>query len=260
MSIDINVKEGGFGSEALILREYCNIYPGIGGEIKTEQSITVARRLEFNQTDNIGHKLFLRHSIIKKLDDYFVRKGNYNQPHIPRPLGSFDKGDGYCYIDPNNRKEYREGYIYQWSHGSDYFPSTLFLEEEGAFIGSFNKIGINLGYDLVDVDSNAIKNIIHLDYHEYSNFYNDIERLSKMWKRIDFGDRSIVVNYDEVEKYLKEDKADLKHFLGDDRYNLMFLALNYLKRKDFSDKEKKMLETLARKYRESTLSHLKLIS
>lgn len=52
--------EGGFGSEANIIVELRNIFPGIGGIINTNQSLVVALREEFSPSPKLSHQLFLR--------------------------------------------------------------------------------------------------------------------------------------------------------------------------------------------------------
>lgn len=73
---------GGSGSEAEIYIELRSVFPGIGDLIRTFQAIAVAHRKEYNQTINIGNRMFLKHTIIKKLEDYFFRKGVYRYAHV----------------------------------------------------------------------------------------------------------------------------------------------------------------------------------
>jgi len=35
--------------------------------------------------------MFLRHTLIKKLEDYFFKKGHYRYAHVTRPLGSTER-------------------------------------------------------------------------------------------------------------------------------------------------------------------------
>ncbi len=88
------ISHGGEGSEANIDVELRTEFPGIGGKITTAQAVMTALRKEFCANDKLGHRMFLRHMIIKKLDDLFLRKGFYQFPHIPRPLGSISKQQG----------------------------------------------------------------------------------------------------------------------------------------------------------------------
>ncbi|MCD6300354.1 MAG: hypothetical protein J7L78_04230, partial [Dehalococcoidales bacterium] len=61
--------EGGFGDEAHIDVQLRREYPGIGGVILTYQALAVASRKEYSCSPQCGHKMFYKHTIIKKLED-----------------------------------------------------------------------------------------------------------------------------------------------------------------------------------------------
>jgi len=246
---------GGSGSEAKVNIELRTVFPGIGGNIKTQQAVVVALREEYNKTPKMGHKMFLRHTIIKKLEDYFHRKGIYKFPHIPRPLGS---------ISEIGKNPY-EACIYEWAFGSDNFPWG-YLDGEGNFIfikmqdwsefgAAFQEAGIDLTSDCTDADDGRIsQNIIH----QYHNLYGDLigSELNPLWKRIDFGPASIRINYDELRKFLNNREKDLRAMLRSERYEMMILALDYLT--DFQKMDRLdigRLDSLVGNYRLSSLRH-----
>jgi len=97
------VCEGGIGSSAKVCIELRTKFPGIGGTIISHEGVACALREEFNPSPKSSHRIFLRHMIVKKLEDYFHRKGVYVFAHIPRPLGSMSRDGEH----PN------ESYIYE---------------------------------------------------------------------------------------------------------------------------------------------------
>jgi hypothetical protein len=105
------IYEGGTGSEAHVDVELRTRFPGVGGTIDTYQAIAVAHRNEFSVAPGIGHEMFLRHTLIKKLEDYFFKKGLYKYAHVWRPLGSTDRA-----------------YTYEWAFGRDGFPWSYLSE------------------------------------------------------------------------------------------------------------------------------------
>jgi len=240
--------KGGFGSEAEIDVELRRGFPGIGGSIHTYQALPVAFRKEFSRYHNVGHRLFLKHMIIKKLEDYFFKKGFYEYAHITRPLGSTELG-----------------YIYEWAFGSDVFP-WYFGGEEGEivpielddwrkFVEAFNSSGIDVKKDCTDPDNGSVsQNIIHQFPYGASLAR---PRLNRLWKRIDFGDKSIVINYARLLDYLKENEVDIRENLKVGRYDMIELSCEYLiKGSQIEPIKLGELNVLIRDYRLSTLSHL----
>ncbi len=239
---------GGFGSEAEIDVELRRSFPGIGGNIRTYQALPVAFRREFNRSANVGHRLFLKHTIIKKLEDYFFKKGFYLYAHITRPLGSTG-----------------EGYIYEWAFGSDVFPwyvvdesgdsVSVELEDWRSFVEAFNEAGIDFQKDCTDPDNARVsQNIIH-----QFPFGVDSNKpvLNRLWKRIDFGDKSVVMDYDRLLLYLERNEADMRENLKVGRYEMIKLSCNYLMYGERMDpRGLGELDVLVRDYRISTLSHL----
>ena len=149
------IHEGGTGSEARVDVELRTKFPGIGGTIDTYQAIAVARRNEFSNAPDVGHEMFLRHMLIKKLEDYFFKKGFYKYAHVTRPLGSTERA-----------------YIYEWAFGRDGFPWS-YLNDDGdsvfvrlddwdVFSGIFLEAGIDLHSDCANPDNGALsQNIVH---------------------------------------------------------------------------------------------------
>lgn len=240
--------EGGFGDEAHIDVQLRRRYPGIGGVIITYQSLAVALRKEYSYASQCGHRLFMRHTLIKKFEDYFFEKGAYAFPHITRPLGSTD-----------------EAYIYEWAFGTDGFPweyiekggqkTYVQLDEWNEFIGVFNLTGIDMSIDCTDPDDGRIsKNIVH---QLARPLYSYEPSLNRIWKRVDFGDRSILINYDKLSRYLDDNEEDIRATLKTGRFELLKLGCKYLNPSlTMSERELGKLEQLVLDYRVSTLSHL----
>lgn len=242
------VCEGGSGDEANITVQLRTKFPGIGGAVFTYQALPVALRTDFDYSPQIGHRIFYKHAVIKKLEDYFFMKGAYRFPHITRPLGSTD-----------------ESYIYEWAFGVEGFPWEfvdaegtriyLDLEEWDRFIGVFNDAGIDLAVDASDPNDGRIsKNIIHqLCLPQIGN----ASSLNRIWKRVDFGDRSIRIDYDKLERYLSDNKEALAANLSAGRLDMIQLACQYLSpAHDIKERDLGRLEAMTLDYRTSTLAHL----
>lgn len=243
----------GFGSEASVYLEIRNFFPGIGWDVYTTQQLACANREDSNYSKNIGHYNFLRHSIIKKLEDFFVQQNKYKTAHIPRPLASTDKG-----------------YIYEFVIGSEGFPWIIDsgdgeggvqrvpveLAEWGSFTGAFSAAGINLSVDIADPDDARVsKNIILC--HQYKLDYEN-PSLSSLWEKIDFGSCSATIDHDKLEKFLSENEEKLITDLSIQRYEFLKLALDYIKKgpQGMDKRDIGRLEVLAGDFRMSTLSHL----
>lgn len=251
----IRIGYGGSGSEAKIFIELRTVFPGIGGTIITQQAVPVALREEFNKVPKSAHRIFLKHALIKKLEDYFQRKGVYRFPHIPRPLGSISK---------TKRKPY-EAYLYQWAFGSDGFPWEYMNIQKGSamvrlddwveFGTAFKEAGINLTSDCTDSDDGRIsQNIVH----QFHNVRWDLENpeLNPLWKRIDFGSASIRINYGKLRGFLADKEKDMRRILRSERYDMMVLSLEYLTNFEKMDRlDIGRLDSLVGSYRISSLRH-----
>ncbi|MBN1375648.1 MAG: hypothetical protein JXA01_05800 [Dehalococcoidia bacterium] len=240
--------EAGFGSEARCDLELRREFPGIGGTIFTYQSLPVARRTEFNNSRNSVHRMFLKHAVIKKLEDYFFRLGEYGYAHITRPLGSTD-----------------QSYIYEWAFGEGSFPweyseygdgrTPVDLQEWDHFLAVFNNAGIDLSVDCTDPDNGLIsKNIIHQMFRPYKKD----SKLNCMWKRIDFGESSIRIDYNRLSRFLEANCSSICMLLTAQRFEFLNLSCKYLLCK-CNEREIGKLEQLTLDYRMSTLSHLNTI-
>ena len=250
----MRIGRGGAGSEANVVIELRTKFPGIGGTIITQQAVPVALREEFSKVPKQGHKMFLKHAIIKKLEDYFQRKEIYKFPHIPRPLGS---------ISRISKKPY-EAYIYEWAFGSDNFPwgyqdlnqgfVLVKMHDWSEFGSAFDRAGIDLTADCTDADDGRIsQNVIHQLHGVYR--HGDSE-LNALWKRIDFGALSIRVNYDKLKKFLYENEKDLRKVLRSERYDMMALSFEYLTNSQKMDRlDIGRLDSLIGNYRLSSLRH-----
>ena len=242
------VCEGGSGDEANITVQLRTKFPGIGGAVFTYQALPVAFRTDFDYAPQCGHRMFYRHAVIKKLEDYFFMKGVYRYPHVTRPLGSTD-----------------DSYIYEWAFGTDGFPWEyvetdgtriyLDLEEFDQFIGAFNGAGIDLAVDCSDPNDGRIsKNIVH---QLCVNMSGNLRSLNRIWKRVDFGERSIRFNYEKLERYLNDNKQELGANLTAGRLEFLHLACQYLSpAHDIKERDLGKLEQMTLDYRTSTLAHL----
>lgn len=245
--------DGGSGEEARVKVELRTMFPGIGGTVHTSEGVATAFRQEHIPSPKSGHRMFLRHLIIKKLDDYFFRTGKYVFAHIARPLGSISQEEG----------EKKEAYLYEWAFGSEGFAwsqisaygerSQVILRDWNHFVACFKNAGIDLLYDTTDVDDgNVSKNIIH----QYPKSTSDGYEMNSLWKRIDFGIRSIRMNYDALDNFLGDNKTQLIDKLRYERYGMMRLALKYLKESPtISQLYVGRLEVLIGEYRRWSLSH-----
>ncbi len=261
--------EGGMGGSAVVYIQLRNSFPGLGGIVTTEQDFTVAYRvpasvrideLEQFSEDPVFESIqarsalhtFLRHAAIKKLDDYFFRKGEYRYSHIPRPLGSTDRG----------------GYIYEWVHGTEgfyteYFDDDLYrmmpVEVDDWNIASqlFNNAGVGIFDDIVDAeDGRYTKNMIMQE----QNTQAMPERISKLWKRIDFGAESMTVKYDQLAGFVRDKMDDLIQYLGRDRARMLELVSGYLTHRSSPERltDSDEMCRLVYDFRQSTASHMGL--
>ncbi len=248
------IQKGGAGGEATVDVELRNEFPGLGGTILTRDGVICALREEREAMPKAGHKTFLRHMIVKKLEDYFYRlPDSYAFSHIPRPLGSISKESGSPY----------EAYIYQWVFGSEGFPweisdqhgdrKPIQLEDWNTFVSRFNDAGIDVGYDVTDADNGRIsKNIIHM----FPSNYMVDETLPPIWKRIDFGNRSLDFNFEKLQKFISDNRSRLTEVLRFDRYEMVRLAVQYLiGDKDMNPRDIGQLEVYVGSYRGSSLRH-----
>jgi hypothetical protein len=245
--------EGGSGSEANVKVELRTVFAGIGGTIITNEGVATALREEYNITPKSGHRMFLRHTITKKLEDFFYRRGAYMFSHIPRPLGSISKVGQNPY----------EAYIYEWAFGSECFPwecidgkgkrSPIKLHDWDNFVTSFGSAGINMEMDCTDpMDGRISQNIIH----QYPKPIADGSEMSLLWKRIDFGPMSLNIDFDKLLKFLNDKKKDLINVLRTERYEMIILAVDYLtKGTKMKEIDIGRLDALIGEYRRSSLRH-----
>lgn len=247
-----SIAEGGLGSEARIMIELRSMFPGIGGDIITNEGAVSALREEFNPTPRAGHHMFLRHLIIKKLEDYFFRTQVYKVSHIPRPFGSISREGPTPY----------EAYLYEWVYGDEGFAwevngydgrlAPVFIRDWNAFIGVFSGAGIDLTQDVSDPDDGRIsKNIIY----QFRRRAESLE-MSSIWKRIDFGFRSITIDYERLGRFLRDNRSALTAVLRVERFEMIELALECLtNRAGMCDMDVGKLQVLIADYRRATLSH-----
>ena len=246
-----------------------NIFPGLGGIITTEQSFVAACRIPRGTdlkkisnpdsnitTESLSNRatlsalnVYFRHTLIKKLDDYFFRSGRYRFSHVPRPLGSDIDGI----------------YYYEWVFGDEGFYPEFFdddykkwfpvkVDEWDIASGCFNQAGVGLFDDTVENDGYYIKNVVMLE----PRVSDSEERFTKLWKRIDFGSESLHIDFAKFDKFIGENRTSLVKFLGDERVEMMELILEFLGSScvpcDFRNIDR--LTELTHDYRKSTTSHM----
>jgi hypothetical protein len=246
--------EGGSGGEANINVELRTEFPGIGGTVFTQEGIAAAFRDDYNPMPKEGHRMFIKHTIIKKLEDYFQRLGQYSYAHITRPLGSISV------IGENAR----EAYLYEWAFGTDKFSweyidleigrsIPIDLHDWNRFNGAFLKAGIDLQRDCTDAEDGRIsQNVVH----QFPNCTGS-NVLSCLWKRIDFGARSIRIDYDKLSAFLHEKEESMREIIRSERYEMLLLAYEYLvNRQKMSEIGIGRLDALLGDYRFSTVRHL----
>lgn len=245
-----------FGDEAEVLLALSRRFPGIGGNIVTENAALTAIRQEFSSKPGHAKTIFYKHAVIKKLDDYFHRSGRYEYQHIPRPLGSATimRGTG----------ETREAYFYQWAQGSEGFPwfyadtgtdnkrTPVELDEWKKFVSCFYEAGIDLSYDCTVPDGEVSKNIIHMMPDGLKNR----SQFNCLWQRIDFGSRSMIFKPDVCVKFIRDSREKLIRAFGSsgfDRYEMMELMLRSIGEGALDAHSLGSLKILVRNYRLSTL-------
>jgi len=257
--------EGGYGGQAKAIVQLRNYFPGLGGPIITKQDLEVAYRLpknikEYdeiekdldlsNETAQHAANTFLRHVLVKKLDDLFFRRQQYYYSHIPRPLGSTSKG----------------GYLYEWIYGNEgwvteyidietYNWCSVQVDDMFEVSGAFHSAGVGIFDDIIDAeDGRYTKNIIV----EQPNINSLPEHISLMWKRIDFGSESLNIKFDKFEQFLKDNDSDCKKFLSLTRIKMIKYIIEYLAecKKPQTFKKWNELCRLVKIYRRSSASHM----
>jgi hypothetical protein len=95
------------------------------------------------------------------------------------------------------------------------------------------------------------KNIIY----QFNRQADSIE-MSSIWKRIDFGFRSISINYEKLARFLHDNQKRLVSVIRVERYEMVELALECLtNRNHMSGINIGKLEILSVDYRRATLGH-----
>ena len=247
--------EGGSGGEATVRVELRTRFPGIGGTIITQEGAVTALRREYNPTPKSAHRMFLRHMVLKKLEDFFYRTHVYRYAHIPRPLGSVSNLEG----TPS------EAYLYEWAFGQEGFPweestaagghQTLQLHDWNKFVASFYGVGIDISRDITDADDGRIsKNIIHQLPIQIPGQEGE---MNSLWKRIDFGYASLLMDYEALARFLKDNNRRLMNTLRCERVSLLELAVDYLAQGPTAMPQQDIgrLDVLVGQYRQSTLQH-----
>lgn len=252
--------EIGHGGEATVYLHLRRGFPFFDKIFKTKRDFLVSYRV-LHKGEKIPKEVlfersfneFLRHLIAKKFDDYFLRKGLYRYPHVPRLLG----------FDIN-------GYYYEFVYGLEGFYPLYFDDKEKIFMpvklldervasSLFYEVGIYLLQDIVEPTSNYVKNIIV----EEPKVSLMPEEISNLWKRIDFGVKSIKFDYEKIRNYIKRNEEDLIKYLTKERVEMLLLSLEYLMKNrnffNFGEKKFEKLKKLIELFLKSTLDHMGVV-
>ncbi|MGQ9845021.1 MAG: hypothetical protein ACUVQN_02275 [Caldisericia bacterium] len=255
-----NICEIGHGGEATVYIQLRRAFPFFDKTFKTKRdfitSFRVLHKGDFSTSDLIftrSFSEFLRHLIAKKFDDYFLRKGYYKYPHIPRLLGFDEQGYYYEFVYG------LEGFypLYFDEEFMDWKPITLYDERISSSL--FYEVGIYLLQDIVEPTSNYVKNIII----EEPKISLMPETISNLWKRIDFGLKSIKFDYENIKKYIKKNEKDMIEILSKERVEMVLLSLDFLLKKGafeiFNQEKFNRLKYLIELFLKSTFDHMGVV-
>ena len=94
--------------------------------------------------------------------------------------------------------------------------------------------------------------------HQYPGSLQSGEMCS-LWKRIDFGFRSILIDFERLSAFIHDQRAKLTDTLRYERYDMLCLAVAFLRRRKYgepmSDYDLGRLVQLICDFRRSSLSH-----
>lgn len=129
------------------------------------------------------------------------------------------------------------------------------LHDWNQFVGHFASAGVDLGHDTTDPeDGRTSQNVVH----QYPESLHSGEMCS-LWKRIDFGFRSIRIDFQRLSAFVHDQRAKLIDTLRYERYEMVRLALDFLRHRKYgepiSDYDLGQLVQLIFDYRRSSLSH-----
>jgi len=148
--------------------------------------------------------MFLRHTLIKKTRRLLLQEGALQICSCDAAAGSTERA-----------------YIYEWAFGRDGFPwaysdetgysISVRLDDWNSFNAMFLESGIDLQTDCTNPENGAIsQNIVH-QLHLGASASQPI--LNRLWKRIDFGPRSIRLDYERLLNCLRKNEQDIKETL-----------------------------------------------
>lgn len=248
--------KGGEGSEAIVEVQLRTQFPGIGGTIITNEGAVTAFRKEKNLTQGAGRNTSLRHTLVKKLEDFFYRTGVYKFAHVPRPLGSVSLPEQGI-----------EAYMYEWAYGCEGFnweipdydnPGTYLavkLKDFARARGAFDCAGVDFGFDVTDTEDGKVsQNIIH---QMPKCITLEALELNILWKRIDYGSRSLPIRFDQFRDYISDHRSELVDVLRQERVEMMENIVDFLTigADNMSQFKLGQLELQIQDYRKHTLWH-----
>lgn len=133
--------------------------------------------------------LWKRHYLCYQIDGYFREQGCYVQPHITEPIGVLRGGYYYYYASGN------EGFSWE-EMDEDYIWRPIKLEEWNIVVSCYSAVGIALGYDTCEAfDGRIGKNVVAEGRPIAAG------HLPATWHRIDFGPRSLPIDWQRLEEF-----------------------------------------------------------
>jgi hypothetical protein len=233
----------GSGQEAQAFRGKISDIEGVGGVLHAPKPVDAVKRVNWCKTG--GEKVYFKNAVLSILDEYHVRSGNYTYPHIPDPLGSFEGGYYYRFVEGN------EGFPNSLQNDSNRYEPVE-KKEWNRFVGLFNMAGFGVNHDVSDADdARSGKNIIMGEFN-FGSVYETFT-LPKEWKRIDFGTMSCPGNPDEFSSYIRENDVELGKTMGYKHDLLKLAGKKVFTPEDMSPDEKAQLNILTLKYRREKL-------
>ncbi|RIL11129.1 MAG: hypothetical protein DCC75_02995 [Proteobacteria bacterium] len=228
-------------------------FPCVDGTIVTQQELAVAKITRHLDPDpNSGFKLFLRHFIIKKIENALIAMGKYNYPHIARPLGAEGRS-----------------YIYEWAFGAERCPFEFIkaqhpsnrsegLDDWFEFVAFFAEAGIDMQSGVRPIEKagqpglHFAKQIIVRQPEGTS----DQKYLTRMWKRVNFHENVTPIDYDRLRRFILVRADELIANSTPGRFEAMLLAVKYLDGRGITLKDCRALKERIHDYRLSALTHL----
>lgn len=226
-------------------------FPSIDGTIFTHQYLAVARITRpLDMEVERGFELFLRHFLVKKLENAFNSMGRYCFPHISRPLGSEGKS-----------------YLYEWTEGEALCPRSLLeidparntahLADWTRFVAAFRDAGVDMEHGLRWISDSHFSNVEFAKQIiiRQPGLPSETADISRLWGRVNFHENSVSIDYEKLKTYLITNMDQFLLHLSPGRFETMLLAINYLSGASTPEGLRKLCQGV-QNYRRSALRHL----